>query len=226
MVEDDWGEYYDFVEYPYSEGRRPIDGMMLAGLGILVLFAFHVIRSVIAPSISDPFTARTASRQQEQTTVPAAPVAPPEVQVAPLTPGQIEWHQAITAPYTSYVLTQGPHGMSYGHYAIDIAAGKGEPILSPINGSVTQRYTDEWNNPIIVIENEIYQVTMYHGDYLLNVGDPVQIGQQVGLESNHGYTMDMQGRLCAGRDCGYHTHLNIFDKRLGTNINPLDVIGY
>ncbi len=50
------------------------------------------------------------------------------------------------------------------------------------------------------------------------------LGQAVGVESNKGYTTDMQGRLCTGRDCGYHTHLNIFDKRLGQNVNPLKLI--
>ncbi len=226
MVEDEWGDYFEYAEHGYEEGRRPIDGMMLAGLGILLLFAFHVIRSVVGSGLPNAIDVPANSRADEQTAAPAAPAQTTDVTTAPMTPSQIEWHQVISAPYTTYVLTQGPHGMSYGHYAIDIAAGKGEPILSPINGSVTQRYTDEWNNPIIVIENEIYQVTMYHGDYALNIGDAVQIGQQVGTESNHGYTMDMQGRLCAGRDCGYHTHLNIYDKRLGANINPLDVIGY
>jgi hypothetical protein len=36
----------------------------------------------------------------------------------------------FAAPYTDYALTQGIHGMSYGHMAIDIAAGRGEPILA------------------------------------------------------------------------------------------------
>lgn len=43
-------------------------------------------------------------------------------------------------------------------------------------------------------------------------------------ESNIGYTLDMAGNLCAGRDCGYHTHLNVYDKRLGYNIDPLSLI--
>jgi hypothetical protein len=53
---------------------------------------------------------------------------------------------------------------------------------------------------------------------------PVEMGQIVGNESNIGYTTDWQGNPCAGRDCGYHTHLNVFDKRLGENVNPLDLI--
>jgi murein DD-endopeptidase MepM/ murein hydrolase activator NlpD len=130
----------------------------------------------------------------------------------------------IAAPYEEYIVTQGLHGQSYGHLAIDIAAGKGATILSPINGVVTQRYIDQWGNPTIVIENDYYQVTMLHGLYTADVGTPLRLGQPVGIESNVGYTMDMFGRLCTNRDCGYHTHLNIFDKRLGTNVDPLSLI--
>ena len=59
--------------------------------------------------------------------------------------------------------------------------------------------------------------------YTVNVSQELQQGQPVGWEGNVGYTVDWAGNLCAGRDCGYHTHLNIFDKLLGSNINPLDL---
>jgi murein DD-endopeptidase MepM/ murein hydrolase activator NlpD len=132
---------------------------------------------------------------------------------------------AFAAPYKHYQITQGPHGFSYGHMAIDLAAGKGEKVLSPINGLVTELYIDEYGNPTLVIENEVYQVTMLHGDFTVNQGDSVSLGQKVGTESNHGYTTDMQGNPCWGRNCGYHTHLNVYDKRTGSNVNPLDLIG-
>jgi murein DD-endopeptidase MepM/ murein hydrolase activator NlpD len=131
----------------------------------------------------------------------------------------------FAAPYKDYKITQGPHGFSYGHMAIDIAAGRGEKVFSPINGSVTELYVDEYGNPTLVIENEIFRVTMLHGDFTVNQGDQVELGQKVGTESNHGYTTDMQGNPCWGRNCGYHTHLNVYDKRAGTNVNPLDLIG-
>jgi murein DD-endopeptidase MepM/ murein hydrolase activator NlpD len=132
---------------------------------------------------------------------------------------------AIAAPYTDYSITQGPHGVSYGHYAIDIAAGRGTPIMSPINGTVTQVHVDEFGNPTLVIENEVYSVTMLHGDYSVAIGEAITIGQQVGTESNKGYTMDMAGNLCYGRSwCGNHTHLNVYDKRIQSNVNPLDLI--
>lgn len=132
---------------------------------------------------------------------------------------------AVIAPYTDYRITQGLHGQSYGHLAIDIAAGRGEPIYSPINGRVSERYIDEYNNPTLVIENDIYIVTLLHGDYSVEEGDEIEIGQQIGQESNHGYTKDMMGNLCYEREyCGNHTHLNIYDKRVQANVNPLDLI--
>ncbi len=131
----------------------------------------------------------------------------------------------FVAPYKSYTITQGLHGFSYGHMAIDLAAGKGATIYSPINGTVKALYIDQYGNPTLVIENKSYKVTMLHGDYSVSEGQKVEAGQAVGSESNHGYTTDMQGQPCAGRDCGYHTHLNVFDKRNQTNINPLDLLG-
>jgi murein DD-endopeptidase MepM/ murein hydrolase activator NlpD len=128
-------------------------------------------------------------------------------------------------PYNDYTLTQGPHGFSYGHMAIDIAAGKDAKIKSPINGEVTALYVDEYGNPTLVIENEFYQVTMLHGKYKVSVGDQLEVGQMVGRESNIGYTTDINGRSCKNRECGYHTHLNVFDKRLGENVNPLVLMG-
>ena len=132
----------------------------------------------------------------------------------------------FAAPYTDYTITQGIHGMSYGHMAIDIAAGRGEPILAPISGIITQLYVDEYGNPTLVIENDVYQVMFLHGDYSVAVGDTLKVGQVIGAESNKGYTMDMAGNLCYNREwCGNHTHLNVFDKRIQSNINPLDLIG-
>lgn len=126
--------------------------------------------------------------------------------------------------YESYTLTQGLHGFSYGHMAIDIAAGKGSPIYSPIHGKVSDLFTDGLGNPTLVIENEIYRVTLMHGIYTVRVGEALTAGQLVGTESNLGNTTDMQGRSCHNRDCGYHTHLNVYDKRIGANINPLDLL--
>ena len=128
------------------------------------------------------------------------------------------------SPYDDYTLTQGLHGYSYGHMAIDIAAGKGATIYSPINGEVTELYVDGIGNPTLVIENDIYRVTMLHGVYSVQIGDSLKVGETVGTESNLGNTTDMQGNSCRNRDCGYHTHLNVFDKRIDANVNPLDLL--
>jgi murein DD-endopeptidase MepM/ murein hydrolase activator NlpD len=132
---------------------------------------------------------------------------------------------AFVAPYKDYQITQGIHGLSYGHMAVDIAAGRGEPILAPINGKITEVYIDEYGNTTLVIENEVYEVMFLHGDFTVSIGDKLKIGQQIGTEGNNGYTMDMAGNLCYNREwCGNHTHLNVFDKRIQANINPLDLI--
>lgn len=131
---------------------------------------------------------------------------------------------SFTNIYDDYIITQGPHGTSYGHYAIDIAAGAGAAIKSPIFGTVTQIYTDEWGNPTLVIENDVYAVMYLHGVYNVTVGQEVAQGDVIGTESNIGNTYDMAGNSCRGRNCGYHTHLNVYDKRLGSNVNPLDLL--
>jgi murein DD-endopeptidase MepM/ murein hydrolase activator NlpD len=143
---------------------------------------------------------------------------------AAVEPGKGGNPEIFVSPYDSYTLTQGPHGFSYGHMAIDIAAGKGSTIYSPIHGKITEMFTDGLGNPVLVIENEIFRVTMLHGVYTVHVGQNIKPGQPVGTESNLGNTTDMQGRSCRNRNCGYHTHLNVFDKRSGTNINPLNLL--
>jgi biotin carboxyl carrier protein len=130
----------------------------------------------------------------------------------------------IAAPYEHYILTQGPHGAAYGQMAIDIYAGKGSIIHSPINGTISENFVDNVGNTTIMIENSRYRVLLLHGNYTVKVGQKLAIGDPVGTESNNGNTVDFQGRSCRGRDCGYHTHLNIFDKKLGSNVNPLDLI--
>lgn len=130
----------------------------------------------------------------------------------------------VIPPYIDYVLTQGPHGQSYGHLAIDLTAGNGAAIQSPIDGEVAALYVDDLGNTTLVIENPFYQVTLLHGLYQVQVGEHLSQGQLLGTESNQGYTVDAWGNLCSGRDCGYHTHLNIFDKTAGENVNPLEIM--
>jgi murein DD-endopeptidase MepM/ murein hydrolase activator NlpD len=108
--------------------------------------------------------------------------------------------------------------------AIDISAGKGTTIKSPIHGKVVANYVDSFGNTTLIIENSVYKITMLHGEYSVNVGKRLAIGQPVGLESNIGFTTDMRGVSCKNRDCGYHTHLNVFDKRRNENLDPLSLL--
>ncbi len=144
-------------------------------------------------------------------------------QLAALSAAQVA--AAFIAPYDSYYVTQGLHGYNYGHAAVDLSAGDGEVILSPISGVISELYIDEWGNTTLVVENETYQVTFLHGLYTVSEGDQVQIGDPIGTESNQGNTYGADGNYCgAGSACGFHTHLNVFDKILGDNVNPLELM--
>lgn len=137
---------------------------------------------------------------------------------------KVEEEKDFISPYDEYWITQGIHGQSYNHQAVDIAAGKNATIKTPVSGIVITNTVDQVGNTILVIDGDKYQITMLHGSYIVKVGDRVIIGDKIGEESNHGYTTDMQGNLCNGRDCGYHTHLNVFDKTVGRNVNPLELL--
>jgi murein DD-endopeptidase MepM/ murein hydrolase activator NlpD len=196
--------------------NQRVDGLVVVALALILFMGFNVLRDRVRPAqaASEP-----APLQVESIYVPKP--AQSQEEVAAQREAEL---MAVAAPYDDYVLTQGLHGDSYGHMAIDLASGKGSKIHSPINGVVTSRYTDEYGNPTLIIENDYYQVTLLHGEYTVEAGAQVLLGQVVGRESNQGYTADSYGRLCRGRKkCGYHTHLNIFDKRLQSNVNPLDL---
>jgi murein DD-endopeptidase MepM/ murein hydrolase activator NlpD len=194
-----------------EQSRARSDGLTVVAIAFIIFFVFNILKDRGNLNASDlpqgtNITAKSVRREESLIDKPI------------LDPANIAW------PYDHYSITQGPHGSSYGHLAIDLSAGKGATIRSPLNGSVSDRYIDQWGNPTLVIENELYQVMLLHGEYTVQIGDPVTIGQPIGIESNIGYTTDMQGIPCNGRACGYHTHLNIYDKRLGSNVNPLDLL--
>ncbi|MEW6180682.1 MAG: M23 family metallopeptidase [Chloroflexota bacterium] len=191
--------------------RTSFNGLSVIAVLILLFWGFNLFH--------DRQTA-SANPLEEATPFFSEPTAVPTETQPPPMPDPV----AIRAPYDEYILTQGPHGQSYGHLAIDLTAGKGAPILSPINGTATAVFIDQYGNTTLILENEVWQVLMLHGDYIVEVGQSVGMGEVVGYENNHGYTVDWRGQSCRNRDCGYHTHLNIFDKRSGQNINPLDVI--
>jgi murein DD-endopeptidase MepM/ murein hydrolase activator NlpD len=190
-------------------GRR-VNGLTIVSAAFLIFMIYQVFLDRSGGAINRPDQLPSAGGQVQR------------VQAA--TGGSQPDVNAVAAPYSEYILTQGPHGASYGHMAIDLTAGKGAAVLSPINGTVTDQYIDQWGNPTLVIENDRYRVLLLHGKYSVGVGDVLHIGDQVGVESNQGYTVDFQGVPCYNRDCGYHTHLNIYDKTLESNVNPLELI--
>ncbi len=196
--------------------------MTLAGLALLLLFAVSIVRGRVGHDAGAPVA--IAPQPAATETAAVAPEATDPNAGGGGAFGDAADDIVIAMPYDEYFLTQGLHGADYGHWAIDIAAGNGSVIKSIINGTVTATGYDQWGNTYIQIDNDVYSVLYLHGQYSLVPGDVVTAGQPIGTESNIGYTLDIYGNLCAGRDCGYHTHLNVFDKRLGTNIDPLSLI--
>ena len=214
IIDAEFVEEYDEYDFPVDE-RIPIatalriDPIIMVALLMAVFVGINLLR--------DRGSAKAAPVQVQASAVGGAALEPTIV------PDDVDWE--IFGPiYDQYVLTQGPHGFSYGHMAVDINAGDGAEIFSPIYGEVTGLYIDDIGNTVLEIENPVYKVTLMHGIYTVSLGDSIQLGQIVGSESNQGNTYDMAGRSCRGRDCGYHTHLNVFDKRLGGNVNPLDLL--
>jgi murein DD-endopeptidase MepM/ murein hydrolase activator NlpD len=206
-------------------GGVKLDGVAIAALILLLFLGFQLIRdrsrAVEQVAVPDPIT--NSERTKEDSNNPVQPETISEEIIqnpAPVFPSS----SAIAYPYDSYWLTQGPHGFAYGHAAIDLAAGNGVAIKSPIFGTITANYVDQYGNTTLIIENERYQVTLLHGNYSATMNQQVNLGEVIGSESNNGYTTDMNGYSCSGRDCGYHTHLNVYDFSLGQNVNPLDVL--
>ena len=171
------------------------------------------------PTLAPILVAITKQVIAEVPTEVVATDPPPVVEDDP--PDSLE---DIRLPYDDYVLTQGTHGASYGDAAIDIAAGRGADILSPISGQIMLNGYDMYGNSIIVIENEIWSVKLLHGEYYPNEGEWVGLGQMIGSESNTGYTVDIYGNSCRGRRCGYHTHMNVVDRRTGKNANLIKLL--
>jgi murein DD-endopeptidase MepM/ murein hydrolase activator NlpD len=206
-----------------DQGKH-FDGLTIAAIGIIVLMGFGLLRDagVFGAGAKEALTASSASPTQALA-MQKSGTGGEKAQADSVTAADQIDADAIAAPYDHFIVTQGIHGAEYGHMAIDISAGKGATIKSPINGTVTKLYIDDWGNPSLTIENDHYAVELLHGLFSVKVGDKVTIGQPIGKESNQGETFDGLGRSCAGRDCGYHTHINVFDKKLGTNVNPFVV---
>lgn len=207
-----------------DQGKR-FDGLTIAAVGIICLMGFGLLRDagIFGAGAKKVVSANSAGPTQAVAAVGESGSGGEKTQANIVTTDPID-ADAIAAPYAHFIVTQGLHGAEYGHLAVDISAGKEATIKSPINGTVTNLYIDDWGNPSLMIENERYAVELLHGLFLVKIGDKVTIGEPIGKESNRGNTFDELGRPCAGRDCGYHTHINVYDKKLGTNVNPFIVL--
>jgi murein DD-endopeptidase MepM/ murein hydrolase activator NlpD len=203
----------------HQSPKKGVDGFALAAIVLFLFIGFSLIadkgETSGPPESSNPTPLPVSASAGGKE--PTSPTPIPTIVTFSL-PGD---QTVLAAPYTEYIITQGAHGFSYGHAAIDISGGKNAAILSPINGVVSENYTDQYGNTTLILDNNKFKVTFLHGNYSVNVGDKLTVGQVIGSESNNGYTTDMAGRLCTNRDCGYHSHLNVYDKELGQNIDPL-----
>jgi len=215
-----------------NQGKH-FDGLTIAAIGVIVLMGFGLLRDAGIFGAGAHKVQSASSAAPEQLVAAAAQAIPAlnksgsggeEAKAESLPSAEQIDSDVIANLYDHFIITQGLHGAEYNHLAIDISAGKGVTIHSPINGTVTNLYIDEWGNPSLMIENEHYAVELLHGLYSVKIGDKVTIGQPIGIESNQGNTLDGLGRPCAGRDCGYHTHINVYDKKLGMNVNPFQVL--
>jgi murein DD-endopeptidase MepM/ murein hydrolase activator NlpD len=203
--------------------RERVDELTIVALAFLAFIGFNIVRDQGWLGGLFDFNSQPAARVESAADARSAEAASMQLSATP--DMQLTYDPAAIAyPYEHFTLTQGPHGVDYGHFAIDLTAGKGATIQSPLNGVITGRTIDEYGNTVLVIENERYTITLMHGLYTVQIGEFVSLGQPIGQESNQGYTIGADGLTCAGRDCGYHTHMNIFDKQLGTNVNPLEVL--
>ena len=101
------------------------------------------------------------------------------------------------------------HGAST-FLGIDIAGGCGAAIYVPFAGTVTENHIDHQGNTILTVVSSDYELTLAHGDYVVDVGEQVQRGQMVGTENTHGYSD------------GCHSHVIL--KQNGRFLNYLDWI--
>jgi len=210
-----------------NERRRPLDGLVIVGTLFLAFMFLNVMED--QGWLKFDWGAPEKPRQSAPAKAGAAEAALPANRGAPVNdladvpqPAALD-ADAIAAPYERFAVTQGIHGAEYDHMAIDISAGKGAVIHSPINGEVTALFIDEWGNPSLILENARYKIEMLHGLFTVQIGERVALGQPIGTESNQGNVADPWGFSCSERDCGYHTHINVFDKNLGRNVNPLEL---
>ena len=109
---------------PPNTGPIRIDPFTITLLLILLFLLIQLLPDRKNASETPVPQPNPAEQAEEAAPVPETipqPIDPAPVPVAPVVPDSA----TIVYPYDEYWVTQGPHGMSYGHMAIDLAAGKG-----------------------------------------------------------------------------------------------------
>ena len=135
------------------------------------------------------------------------------------TPSTVYADEGIILPYPggTYTITDSCHPDGWGDFvggysstcAIDLSAGCGASIISPISGDMVA-YADDGlgiGNTAAIIKGSRYTAFLLHGDYVAS--GPIQQGGLIGYEASH------------GNSSGCHTHISIFDHIEKKWVNPL-----
>lgn len=154
-------------------------------------------------------------------------VPPARVAAAPLIQQLVcsEEDLAFAWPFEDFVFgVYGQHTtISYGMKSWDLfgSGGTHPPVLSPINGEVTANHTDAKGNTVLKIENNCRYVLLLHGNWEVQIGAQIQIGNVVGTQDNNGQSWGANGQPCNGVEgCAEHVHLDVYDKVKGDWVDP------
>lgn len=99
-----------------------------------------------------------------------------------------------------------------GHKGIDIASGKGNPIIAAASGTVVKSYLSSSYGNYVVISHGGGLMTAYAHmtRRMVSVGDTVAAGQQIGTVGS------------TGNSTGNHLHFEVY--RNGSVVDPLDYV--
>ena len=99
-----------------------------------------------------------------------------------------------------------------GHKGMDIASGKGNPVIAAASGTVVKSYLSSSYGNYIVISHGGGLMTAYAHmtRRLVSVGDTVAAGQQIGTVGS------------TGNSTGNHLHFEVYEN--GTAVNPRNYV--
>ena len=99
-----------------------------------------------------------------------------------------------------------------GHKGMDIASGKGNPVIAAASGTVVKSYlTSSYGNYIVISHGGGLMTAYAHMTRrLVSVGDTVAAGQQIGTVGS------------TGNSTGNHLHFEVYEN--GTAVNPRNYV--